>query len=52
MIDAEFAMNNEAPNANFLANQKKWMADLEEFLNKFPNADEVPDGPLASGQRQ
>ena len=42
MIDAEFAMNNEAPNANILANQKKWMADLEEFLNKFPNADEVP----------
>jgi thiol-disulfide isomerase/thioredoxin len=42
MIDAEFAMNNEAPDANVLGNQKKWMADLEDFLIKFPNADEVP----------
>ena len=42
MIDAEFAMSNNAPNANILANQKQWMADLEEFLTKFPNSDEVP----------
>ncbi len=35
-------MENDAPNANVLANQKKWMADLEDFLKKFPNADEVP----------
>jgi thiol-disulfide isomerase/thioredoxin len=42
MIDAEFAMSNDAPNANILANQKKWMADLEAFLTKFSNADEVP----------
>ncbi len=42
MIDAEFAMNNEAPDANVLANQKKWMADLDDFLKKFPNSDEVP----------
>ena len=42
LIDAEFAMSNEAPGANILANQKKWMADLDEFLKKFPNSDEVP----------
>jgi thiol-disulfide isomerase/thioredoxin len=42
MIDAEFAMNNDAPNANILANQKQWMSDLEGFLKKFPNSDEVP----------
>ena len=42
MIDAEFAMNNNAPGANILANQKKWMADLEEFLKSSPNSDEVP----------
>ncbi len=42
MIDAEFAMENDAPGANVLANQKKWMADLDEFLKKFPNSDEVP----------
>jgi thiol-disulfide isomerase/thioredoxin len=41
MIDAEFALNNDKPNANILANQKQWMADLEEFLKKFPDADEV-----------
>jgi thiol-disulfide isomerase/thioredoxin len=42
MIDAEFAMSNNAPSANILANQKQWMAELEDFLKKFPNADEVP----------
>ena len=42
MIDAEFAMKNDKPGANILANQKKWMADLEDFLKKFPDSDEVP----------
>jgi peroxiredoxin len=42
MIDAEFAMSNNAPNANILANQKQWMTDLEGFLKKFPDSDEVP----------
>jgi peroxiredoxin len=42
LIDVEFAMNNDSPDANVLANQKKWMADLEDFLTKFPNSDEVP----------
>ena len=35
-------MKNDEPGANVLANQKKWMADLEEFLTKFPDSDEVP----------
>jgi thiol-disulfide isomerase/thioredoxin len=42
LIDAEFAMNNDKPGANVLANQKKWMADLEKFLTNFPDSDEVP----------
>jgi thiol-disulfide isomerase/thioredoxin len=42
LIDAEFAMKNEEPGANILFNQKKWMADLENFIAKFPSADEVP----------
>ncbi len=42
LIDAEFAMKNDLPGANFLANQKKWMAELEDFLVKFPQSDEVP----------
>src|SRR5205823_12594172 len=43
LIGAEFAMENEQPGANVLANQKNWMADLENFLAKFPQADEAPD---------
>jgi len=41
-IDADFAMKNDEPGANVLANQKKWMTDLEDFLAKFPGSDEVP----------
>jgi thiol-disulfide isomerase/thioredoxin len=43
LIGAEFALKNNAPGANVLANQKKWMSDLQDFLNKFPQADEAPD---------
>jgi thiol-disulfide isomerase/thioredoxin len=42
LIDAEFAIKNDEPGANILANQKKWMADLENFIAKFAAADEVP----------
>ena len=42
MIDAEFAMNNDSPDANILANQKQWMTDLGAFLTKFADSDEVP----------
>jgi thiol-disulfide isomerase/thioredoxin len=43
LIGAEFAMRNEQPGANVLANQKKWMVDLQDFLVKFAQADEVPE---------
>ncbi len=43
LIDADFAMKNEQPGANLLANQKVWMTDLQGFLDKHPDADEVPD---------
>jgi thiol-disulfide isomerase/thioredoxin len=42
-VEVEFAMANEKPGANVLANQKKWMADLESFLDKFSDSDEAPD---------
>jgi thiol-disulfide isomerase/thioredoxin len=41
LIDADFAIKNDDETANFVANQKKWMADLEEFLEKFPDSDEA-----------
>jgi thiol-disulfide isomerase/thioredoxin len=43
VIGAEFVMRNEEPGGNFLANQKKWMADLEGFLTKFDKSDEAPE---------
>jgi len=43
LIGAEFAMKNEEPGANVLVNQKKWMADLQDFLGKFPQSDEAPE---------
>lgn len=43
LIGAEFVMRNEEPGGNFLANQKKWMADLEDFLSKFGKSDEAPE---------
>jgi len=42
-VEVEFAIANEKPGANLLANQKKWMTDLEAFLDKFSNSDEAPD---------
>jgi thiol-disulfide isomerase/thioredoxin len=41
LIDADFAIRNDDPSANFVANQKKWMAELELFLDKFPDSDEA-----------
>ena len=43
LIGADFALKNGQPGANVMANQKTWMADLQEFLNKFPQADEAPE---------
>jgi thiol-disulfide isomerase/thioredoxin len=42
-ISAVFALSNEENGNAALANQKKWMADLKEFAEKFPKADETPD---------
>jgi thiol-disulfide isomerase/thioredoxin len=41
LIDADFAIKNDEPGTNFVANQKKWMAELEEFLEKFADSDEA-----------
>ena len=43
LIGAEFFLRNEEPGANLLANQKKWVAELENFLAKFPRAAEAAD---------
>ena len=40
---AEFAVKNDEAGADLMANQKKWMGDLKEFLDKYPKADETPD---------
>ncbi|MGO9467699.1 MAG: redoxin family protein [Isosphaeraceae bacterium] len=42
-VEVDFAIANEKPGANLLANQKKWMTDLEAFLDKFADSDEAPD---------
>jgi thiol-disulfide isomerase/thioredoxin len=41
LIDADFAIKNDEDGANFIANQKKWMAELEGFLDKFADSDEA-----------
>jgi thiol-disulfide isomerase/thioredoxin len=46
IIGADFAMKNNQPGANVLANQKAWMADLEAFLAKHADADEAPEALL------
>ena len=42
LIDVEFAIENDKPNADILANQKRWMAGLDDFLQKFSKSEEVP----------
>ena len=41
LIDADFAIKNDDDGANFVANQKTWMADLEKFLDTFADSDEA-----------
>ncbi len=43
LIELDFAMKSDDPTANALANQKKWMSDLEGFLTRFASSDEAPD---------
>jgi thiol-disulfide isomerase/thioredoxin len=45
-VEVDFAMANEKPGANVLANQKSWMTDLQAFLDKFADSDEAPDALL------
>ena len=42
-ISAVFALANDEAPGNALVNQKKWMADLKAFAEKFPTADETPE---------
>jgi len=44
-IFAEFTVKNEE-GGNAMAHQKKWVADLKEFVNKYPKAEETPDALL------
>lgn len=44
-IFAEFAAKNDE-GGNLMANQKQWMADLKQFIEKHPKADEAPDALL------
>jgi len=43
VIGADFVMRNEESGSNFLANQKKWMAELESFLTRFGKSEEAPE---------
>jgi peroxiredoxin/TolA-binding protein len=43
LIGADFVLRNEEPGGNFLANQKKWMGELEGFLSKFGKSEESPE---------
>jgi hypothetical protein len=49
LIGADFVMRNEEPGANFLGNQKKWMAELEDYLKKFAKSEEAPEVWLQHG---
>ena len=46
LIGADFAIKNDQPGANVMANQKAWMADLQGFLAKHAGADEAPEALL------
>jgi peroxiredoxin len=42
-INADYLLENENPNANVVAIQKKWMNDMRDFLGKYKDSDEAPD---------
>ncbi len=46
LVNVDFAMKNDQPGANVMANQKTWTADLADFLAKHPNSDEAPEALL------
>jgi peroxiredoxin len=41
-LNAEFALENDNPNANVVAVQKKWMNDMREFITKYKDSEEAP----------
>ncbi len=43
MIQANFALDNSAPDANQVAIQKRLLTGLKAFLDKYPTAEETPD---------
>jgi len=46
-IGAVFAArNNEEAGENLMAHQKKWIADLQAFLNTYPKSEEAPEALL------
>jgi thiol-disulfide isomerase/thioredoxin len=45
-IAAEFALRNDEPGANLMANQKTWMTDLKTFLDAHGQSEEAPDALL------
>ena len=52
LIDAEFAISNDAADANVLANQKKWMSRPGGFPREIPELRRSPGGFAPSGERQ
>jgi thiol-disulfide isomerase/thioredoxin len=46
LVNVDFTIKNDENPANILANQKAWMADLQDFLKNHPNADEAPEAML------
>ncbi len=47
-INAKYALKAEVQ-ANILAAQQEWLAELESFVKDFPDADEAPDALLQLG---
>ncbi len=45
-LGADFAVRNDEQGANLMSNQKKWMADLKSFLERYPRSDEAPEALL------
>jgi hypothetical protein len=43
LVNVDFTIKNDENPGNLLANQRAWMADMEGFLAKYPNADEAPE---------
>ena len=49
---AQFALNQRAENPNMAALQTKWLADLEQFVKKFPKSADAAEALLQLGMYQ